>query len=253
MSDKTADEAFRWPAADPRALPGDALHIWHVSLDVQPSTHALLAATLNEAELGRAVAFRQVRDQRRFVAGRGALRTVLARYLAVSPDEVHFVTGAHGKPALAAANPRRLYFNVSHAHEVALIAVRAAVEVGIDVEYGRALREADAIAARFFSPGEAAELATLPPEARMAGFYACWTRKEAYIKLSGMGLAQPLDKFQVSLDPAVARVLWVQGGDPSAISLHALTLPAPYYGAVATWGVMPQVVCVKWDVEGWRP
>lgn len=247
MPEASAVEEFGWPAAEPRALPSDALHIWCVGLDVSPSTPDRLAATLSEEELARGAAFRQARDQRRFVVGRGALRTLLARYLAVRPQELRFVRGAHGKPALAGEPARGLHFNVSHAHEMALIAVRTGVEVGVDVEYGRELREADAIAARFFSPGEAAELAALPAEARRAGFYAGWTRKEAYIKLLGKGLAQPLDAFQVSLHPVEARVIWVQDGDAGAVSLHTLNLPAPYAGAVATWGAMPRVVCVRWE------
>jgi 4'-phosphopantetheinyl transferase len=245
------DEASLWPAAEPRALPGDSLHVWRVGLDVKPPILERLAATLSEAEMARGAAFRQARDQRRFVAGRGALRMLLAHYLDVRPQALRFVRGAHGKPALAGEAARGLHFNVAHAHEMALIAVRAGVEVGVDVEYGRPLREADAIAARFFSPGEAAELAALPAEAQLAGFYACWTRKEAYIKLTGKGLAEPLDGFQVSLDPIVARVIWVRDGDAGAVSLHALTLPAPYTGAVATWGAMPRVVCVRWGDEEW--
>lgn len=240
-------EKCTWPAADPLALPAGSLHVWCTNLDLPPSVIDRLATTLSEHELARVAAFRQARERRRFVAARGALRTLLARYLSTSPKALHFETGAHGKPSLS-ENPLRLCFNVSHTHELALFAVRAGVEVGIDAEYGHTLREADAIAARFFSPGERADLAAIPHEQRTAAFFACWTRKEAYIKLLGKGLAQALDEFQVTVDPAVARVIWVKDIEEAsgAVSLQSLNLPSPYFGAVATYGPIPALCCSRW-------
>ena len=47
---------------------------------------------------------------------------------------------------------------------------------------------------------ECAALAALPAGEQLAGFYRCWTRKEAFVKAHGAGLSVPLHGFDVSLD-----------------------------------------------------
>src|SRR5436190_2114622 len=71
------------------------------------------------------------------------------------------------------------------------------------------------IAARFFSLPEQAMLRAFAPAERVAAFFRCWTRKEAFIKLLGAGLSFPLDEFDVSLAPDAAELLALHG-DPAA-------------------------------------
>ena len=94
-----------------------------------------------------------------------------------------------------------LRFNLAHSHELALYAFTRGREIGVDIEYLRALPDADQIADRFFSARENATLQALPASQRRQAFFNCWTRKEAYIKAIGKGLSQPLDQFEVSLAP----------------------------------------------------
>jgi 4'-phosphopantetheinyl transferase len=84
-------------------------------------------------------------------------------------------------------------------------------EIGIDVETVRLIRDADDIAARFFSPRENEAYLALDPPDRPLGFFNCWTRKEAFIKALGDGLYYPLDRFDVSLAPdEPARILRIE-------------------------------------------
>ena len=62
-------------------------------------------------------------------------------------------------------------------------------EIGVDIERLRPLSDMDALAERVFSAAERAALAAVPPDRRVEAFFAGWTRKEAYIKARGEGIA----------------------------------------------------------------
>lgn len=214
-------------SAGPRALPalGRAeVHVWRAALDLEPARVAVFAETLSPDERDRAARFHFDRDRVRFTVARGVLRAVLGGYLGLPAAALAFDYGAHGKPSLAAAVARAprgapgadLRFNVSHSAGVALCAVTRGREVGVDVEGLRADFATDEIAERFFSPAERAALRTLPPEARCAAFFACWTRKEAYIKARGLGLSLALDAFDVSLAPGEPAALLATRDEPGA-------------------------------------
>src|SRR6185503_1727872 len=94
-----------------------------------------------------------------------------------------------------------LEFNLSHSGALALVAAARGRPVGVDVERHRPGVETLEIAARFFTPRELGALRALDADGRVAGFFLCWTRKEAYVKARGEGLTVPLDAFDVSCTP----------------------------------------------------
>lgn len=142
-------------------------------------------------EVERAGRFRFERLQRHFLAARGFLRYVLARYVDIGPGELRFSYNDYGKPSLA--GDESLQFNISHSHEVGLVAVTRDAAVGVDVEHIRADFASEEIATRFFSRLEIETFSSLSREEQVAAFFRCWARKEAYIKAIGKGLSQPLD------------------------------------------------------------
>ena len=210
------------------------VHVWYVDLAVAAGTVARLAADLSPDERERADRFKLERDRRRFVLARRALRALLGGYLGVPPRELTLVYGAHGKPALGGQHAA-LAFNVSHSGDVAVVAAGWSRALGVDVEAWRALPDLAALAARAFAPAERAVLDALAAIDQPAAFFRCWTRKEAFIKATGLGLAQPLGDFVVSLGPGEpARFLDI-GGDAAALArwtLHDLTPGEGYAGAL---------------------
>jgi 4'-phosphopantetheinyl transferase len=94
----------------------------------------------------------------------------------------------------------------------------------------------------FFSGAEIDKLMALPSHLYAEAFFSCWTKKEAYLKACGEGLAIPLNGFSVPVttDPAHAPAdLYVASNDivpAKRWSLHTLQ-PAPgYIGALAIEG-----------------
>jgi 4'-phosphopantetheinyl transferase len=185
------------------------IHVWQASLDQEPDVVRTLDALLSEDERDRRNRFRFERDRTRYVVGRGLLRTLLGRYVAVDPALLRFLYSRNRKPRLLAGGP---YFNVAHSGGTALYAFSPSFEVGIDIELVRLEYADERTAERFFSPLEVKTLRALPEGARTRAFFACWTRKEAFLKARGDGLSLALDSFDVTLAPdepaALLRTGW---------------------------------------------
>jgi 4'-phosphopantetheinyl transferase len=217
----------------------DEVHVWCAGLDVPPDTYARLYATLPEDERNRSARFRSRSDHQHFIVSHGVLRELLGRYLQVPTDRVRYRCNAFGKPDLAHELGSRIRFNLSHAAGLALIAIAAESDVGVDVERIQPESHYRHIARNFFSATEADQLRALPADRQAEAFVACWTAKEACLKACGAGLTIPLDQVVVPLtaDPAGSpKDVHVPPHDlvpGSRWTVHALR-PAPgYVGALA--------------------
>ena len=94
---------------------------------------------------------------------------------------------------------------------MALIAISAGRRLGVDIEKVRADFNLMPVAEQFCSPREQTSLRAFPDHIRMLAFFACWTRKESFIKAIGDGLSFPLADFSVNTEP---------GADPMIEEIH---------------------------------
>lgn len=200
-------------------------------MDLDPPAERVeaLRAHLDQEEAARADRFLVPRIGRRFTVARGTLREILGEALQVPPAQVEFAYGEHGKPAVPG-----LWFNLSHSGDRALVAL-ADREVGVDLEELRTNVEFRRLAIRFFSPLEREALEAVPDEGLPLAFFRLWTRKEAYLKACGKGLALPLASFAVPMGPlaAPAPMLWAE--DPAEVGrwrVRDVDVGAGYVGAV---------------------
>jgi len=172
------------PAPDRLDPPAAEAHLWRGDLDA-PGWPG--ADGLPEDERKRAAAILRPQPRRRWVASRWFLRGVLARYLGGTPAEIQLDAGEHGKPRLAEATGG-LAFNLSHSEDLALVAVAAGREVGVDVERVVAERDPVALAEKGLGPEGAAAVRAVPESERARVFHRLWADHEARLKCLGVGL-----------------------------------------------------------------
>ena len=175
------------------------------------------------------------------MACRAALRTLLAARLGCQPRDLRFEYGPAGKPSLAAGDG--LCFNLSHSDRFALIGVAQGAELGVDIERIRTLRDQDLVADRVFSAAERESLRGVAPERRAEAFFAGWTRKEAYIKARGEGIAL-LDAVEVALAPGDPPRLIRVAGQPAEPDRWSIEAFAPLPGLAAA-------VCIEGRSRRW--
>lgn len=202
---------------------------------------------LSENERARAARFHFERDRHRFIAAHGFLRRQLARHLGAEPGSIVFGAGLRGKPFVAAPETT-LQFNLSHSGDYALLAVTGGPAVGVDIERITDI-EHDLIAAHFFSALEREQLRGLSGDEKATAFAACWTRKEAYLKATGVGVTGGLDHFDVSLLPGVPAALIAdrRGPDAARWRMANLDAPAGYAAALAVEGHDWELECLTFS------
>jgi 4'-phosphopantetheinyl transferase len=218
-------------------------------LDQPPSISTDLEQFLSTDEHARAARFLFERDRRQFVVCRGMLRLTIGEYLGIDPSGVSFAYAPNGKPSLQ--QDARLWFNISHAGGLALLAFSGEGPLGVDVESLDRVVNAEELGPRFFAADETRDLMSVPPSQRTEAFLNGWTRKESFIKATGDGLSRPLDSFSVTLRPGEPAALrWINGDDASAWHLRAFQPAKGFVAALARRHAVTHVDLSMWGEIG---
>ena len=221
----------RW--APPELGPAD-VHVWTVRLNIARSDDERSHASLSDDERARARRSPFADVRRRFAVCRASLRAILAGYLDGDPLAIAFRYGPFGKPRLdPARHPMSLRFNVSHADDLALVAVARDRELGVDVERLREVDGLDEIAARCFGLAERDTVRRADPASRLSAFFRAWTLKEAYLKACGTGMSGALDRIDAAAGNGLLRLLDVESGAQRWWSARALDVGPGYVAALA--------------------
>jgi 4'-phosphopantetheinyl transferase len=187
----TDNNLVQWQSTNsaPVLAPG-GLHLWHLRTDSGGDRVATCLDDLGEHQRSRALGMQHAGYRERYIRAQSGLRRILGLYLGMPPRAITFAYGPAGKPMLE-RNPAGLAFNLTTTADLALVAISAGAEVGIDCERLRPRRDLDAIARRMFSSDQAQLLLDTPAAGRLECFYRAWTALEADAKADGRGLFRP--------------------------------------------------------------
>ncbi len=235
-----------WPTV-PAELPAldRNVHVWAVQLDDARVDLDGGRELLSPDERERVARFHFEPHRRRYLIAHIALHRILARYLPVENAQIYFELGSNGKPRLPPALASTgVEFNLSHSHEMALLAVNLVGEIGVDIEYVKPEFKFQEIAERFFTAREVTALRRLPAELQRQAFFKCWTGKEAFLKAKGTGLSGKLDEVEITLGaPNQARI----GASVPGWSLSELDPVEGYESALVVAGPPVPIYCFHWQ------
>jgi 4'-phosphopantetheinyl transferase len=231
-------------------LANDEIHIWCASLDQPASLVNKLACTLSIEEKRRAARFYFEKDRKWFINRHGILRMILGYYLGTEANELKFCHGKNGKPGLAHSFEKGIIlFSMSSSQGLALYGFARNREIGVDIECVRDLPDMDQLAEVIFSRREAQICGALPTHLKREAFFTYWTRKEAFVKATGEGLSQPLDKSEPTVHPGrSARLSNMDGesGRAFGFSIFDLKPASGFAAAIAARGESWRLRCWEW-------
>jgi len=116
----------------------------------------------------------------------GVVTEILSLY---SPGKNFRIRRRHGeKPVMAPLDGEEIFFSLSHAEDVLVLAISKDGELGVDAEYVKDRRYASRIAQRYFRAEEG--------PSTLECFYRSWTAREAFIKAIGSGLGKSISAIQ---------------------------------------------------------
>ncbi|MEV4050086.1 4'-phosphopantetheinyl transferase superfamily protein [Amycolatopsis sp. NPDC049688] len=201
--------------------------VWLVPVRPRPDWLGLLS----EAERARAACLAAPEV---FTASRALQRLWGASVLGIPPAEVevdrscaHCGDPAHGRPRLAGAPA----YSVSHTDRWLLLAAAEAGLIGADIEDPAAAADPAGLAGVVLSAAEHREFSAAPPAERAGRLLTAWTRKEAAMKLAGLGLAAAPARVDVRGPLARSGVPeWPQ----EPVHLRPLAVPGGHVAALAT-------------------
>lgn len=205
-----------WDMLFPILEPGE-VHLWLLTPPQVEGFATAGEALLSGIQRRRAEGLADPQERRRYMGRQGALRRLLSLYCRVPEAWLRFSQSA-GKPRVEAPADAP-HFSVSASEGWVLAAFCRDQGLGVDLELERGDFDYRGVLRRHFSAAETAAFERLEAPERLGAFLRAWTRKEALLKLAGLGL-DALDSLRAS-------------GRPGSGWVEELPLPGRLRGSLA--------------------
>ena len=182
-------------------IDSDTVHVWFMRSDqfLSAKTAKHYAQMLSVEEKEQYLRYTQPEHRQEYLLSHVLMRTTIARYVDIEPENLQFLNNAYGKPTVLGSGELDLRFNLSHTGGMAVCAVSSVTNIGVDVERHNDSAGLLDMADHYFSEAEVQYLLALPESERMRAFFSSWTLKEAYIKAKGSGQSESLDSFSFDI------------------------------------------------------
>ena len=172
--------------------------VYQFRLEANSAQLCAAEAVLEQNELAR-FAKMSFPWRTRSIIARATLRYLLGERLDISPQDLFFVYGANGKPALAPGLEGSISFNLAHSGDLAVVAIGQGAPIGVDLEEAREEINHELLAPDIFSSRELARFRVLPTDKSKGAFYRAWTCKEAFVKATGEGVARSFQSIEIEV------------------------------------------------------
>ncbi|MGR9086227.1 MAG: 4'-phosphopantetheinyl transferase family protein [Gammaproteobacteria bacterium] len=184
------------PVTSPIANPALTLKLWHHKPISTPADQQQYWRLLHTSEQMRASSIKNESKQATYIAAHALLRTILSQTVKQPHDQLIINQTQHGKPYLA--DFPEIAFNLSHTDDMIVIAVGHRCRLGVDIETCKPRPNLPSLVEKCFAEVEALWWHALPDAEKIREFYRFWTRKEAFVKATGRGIALGLDRCIVN-------------------------------------------------------
>lgn len=214
ISDDATSPAWLPALAPPGA---EEIGVYWSTIDVDDAAIAAAERSVDAATLARADRMLRPDDRRRIVLAHALLRLALLPSVGGEPSEIPLLRRCaacgstdHGRPYLE----RGPSFGLSHGGRIVMVAVGPSeASVAVDVEALRPAAKWEAVRRAAFTADEWEQTAADPSGDRTA----LWTRKEAVVKATGLGLELPLTRVRPGVGgrPAELAEVAIDDGEPA--------------------------------------
>lgn len=180
----------------PGSHPG-SVHVWSHLLQPNDPFAEMAASIVSPDESARALKYHFERDRKIYLSGHVFIRKVISHYTELAPECIQLTPVVNTKPSVLNP-PFPVYFNISHSGTYILVALGFDSDVGIDVEEIADGFDTDGFAENNYHPNECSSMLALSGDLETEYFYTVWTRKEAWLKLTGQGTSERLRELDFS-------------------------------------------------------
>lgn len=183
----------------------DEIHVWSHTIHFDDPFLREAPYLLSDDELTRANKYHFEKDKRVYESGHVFIRKILSHYTSIEASKLELSPVVNQKPILKEA-PFKLHFNISHSGSKILVAVGFDSDVGIDVEKIIPDFDMDGFAEANYHANELSHFRSLKNNDETDYFYKIWTRKEAWLKLTGEGINDRLKELDFSGKPGMVHL-----------------------------------------------